>query len=138
MSRTILVTGGNRGIGLEIARVMANSGDKVAVTYRNGVPPAEFFGVRCDVTDRDDAERALAEVAQQFGPVQVLVANAGITKDALAPLMSEDAFRDVVETNPRGGVPLRPARRARDGAGPAGAHRLHVVGDGFPRLPWPG
>ncbi|MET9446541.1 3-oxoacyl-ACP reductase FabG [Streptomyces cinerochromogenes] len=99
MSRTVLVTGGNRGIGLEIARVMANSGDKVAVTYRNGEPPAEFFGVRCDVTDRDDTERALAEVAQQFGPVQVLVANAGITKDALAPLMSEDAFRDVVETN---------------------------------------
>ncbi|WP_338784209.1 3-oxoacyl-ACP reductase FabG [Streptomyces sp. DG1A-41] len=99
MSRTVLVTGGNRGIGLEIARVLASSGDKVAVTYRNGEPPAEFFGVRCDVTDREDTERALAEVAQQFGPVQVLIANAGITKDALAPMMSDDDFRGVLETN---------------------------------------
>ncbi|MEV6809037.1 3-oxoacyl-ACP reductase FabG [Streptomyces sp. NPDC017248] len=99
MSRTVLVTGGNRGIGLEIARVLASSGDKVAVTYRSGEPPAEFFGVRCDVTDREDSERALAEVAQQFGPVEVLVANAGITKDALAPMMSDDDFRGVLETN---------------------------------------
>ncbi|GGY87685.1 SDR family oxidoreductase [Streptomyces nitrosporeus] len=99
MSRTVLVTGGNRGIGLEIARTMADAGDKVAVTYRTGEPPADFFGVRCDVNDADDAQRALAEVVQQFGPVQVLVANAGVTKDALAPLMAEEDFRSVLETN---------------------------------------
>ncbi|MFE4453037.1 3-oxoacyl-ACP reductase FabG [Streptomyces sp. NPDC056796] len=99
MSRTVLVTGGNRGIGLEIARTMADEGDKVAVTYRTGEPPSDLFGVRCDVTDPADAERALADVAKQYGPVQVLVANAGITKDALAPLMPEDDFRSVLETN---------------------------------------
>ena len=99
MSRTVLITGGNRGIGLALARSFAAGGDKVAITYRSGEPPEGLFGVRCDVTDPEAAERAVAEVEAQFGPVQVLVANAGITRDGMAPMMREEDFEDVIRTN---------------------------------------
>ncbi|GAA3505062.1 3-oxoacyl-[acyl-carrier-protein] reductase [Streptomyces prasinosporus] len=99
MSRTVLITGGNRGIGLAVARAFSADGDKVAVTHRTGEPPEGLFAVRCDVTDRDSAERAVSEVEAQYGPVEVLVANAGITRDGLAPAMRDDDFEDVLQTN---------------------------------------
>ncbi|MBZ4019422.1 3-oxoacyl-ACP reductase FabG [Streptomyces purpurogeneiscleroticus] len=99
MSRTVLVTGGNRGIGLAIARSLAANGDKVAVTHRSGEAPEGLFSVRCDVRDPEAARRVVAEVEAQYGPVGVIVANAGITRDALAPTMSEKDFEDVIETN---------------------------------------
>ncbi|KES06228.1 3-oxoacyl-ACP reductase [Streptomyces toyocaensis] len=99
MSRTVLVTGGNRGIGLTIARSFAENGDKVAITHRSGEAPEGLFGVRCDVRDPEAARRAVNEVEAQYGPVGVLVANAGITRDALAPTMREEDFEDVIGTN---------------------------------------
>jgi 3-oxoacyl-[acyl-carrier protein] reductase len=99
MSRTVLVTGGNRGIGLTIARSFAENGDKVAVTHRSGEAPEGLFGVRCDVRDPESARRAVAEVEAQFGPIAVLISNAGITRDALSPIMREEDFTDVIETN---------------------------------------
>ncbi|MER7048028.1 MULTISPECIES: 3-oxoacyl-ACP reductase FabG [Streptomyces] len=99
MSRTVLVTGGNRGIGLTIARAFAENGDKVAVTHRGGDAPEGLFGVRCDVTDPEAARRAVAEVEAQYGPVGVLVSNAGITRDGLAPVMRDEDFEDVIQTN---------------------------------------
>ena len=106
MSRTVLVTGGNRGIGLAVARAFADAGDKVAVTYRSGPPPEGLFGVRCDVTEPDTIPDAIAEVEAQYGPVEVLVSNAGITRDALGIVMSEEDFSDVVETNLTGAFRL--------------------------------
>lgn len=99
MSRVVLVTGGSRGIGLACARRFAEMGDRVAVTYNSSAPPAEFFGVRCDVTKADDVEAAFAAVEEHFGPVEILVSNAGITKDTLLLRMSEDDFTRVVDAN---------------------------------------
>ncbi|MEU3558208.1 3-oxoacyl-[acyl-carrier-protein] reductase [Streptomyces fragilis] len=104
MSRSVLVTGGNRGIGLAIARAFAQAGDKVAYTYRSGEPPAELadlgcLAVRCDITDSEQVEQAYKEVEERHGPVEVLVANAGITKDQLLMRMSEEDFTSVVDTN---------------------------------------
>jgi 3-oxoacyl-[acyl-carrier protein] reductase len=111
--RSVLVTGGNRGIGLAIARAFAESGDQVAVTYRSGEPPEGLFGVRCDVTDAASVDRAFSEVEEKQGPVEVLVANAGITKDQLIMRMSEDEFSSVVDTNLGGS--WRVAKRAAKG-----------------------
>lgn len=99
MSRSVLVTGGNRGIGLAIATAFADAGDKVAITYRSGEPPAGFLAVRCDITDPEQVEQAYKEVEAQHGPVEVLVANAGITKDQLLLRMTEDDFTSVLDTN---------------------------------------
>ncbi|MFE0178859.1 3-oxoacyl-ACP reductase FabG [Streptomyces sp. NPDC059002] len=99
MSRTVLITGGNRGIGLSIARSFAEHGDKVVVTHRSGEPPEGLAGVRCDVTDSASLERGVEEVAERFGPVEVLVANAGITRDGLSPMMREEDFTEVIDTN---------------------------------------
>ncbi|MEV4092054.1 3-oxoacyl-ACP reductase FabG [Streptosporangium saharense] len=104
MSRSVLVTGGNRGIGLAIARAFEEAGDKVAVTYRSGEPPEGLFGVRCDVTDSASVEAAFEEVKAQQGAVQVLVANAGTTRDNLFMAMSEKDFADVIDTNLMGAV----------------------------------
>ncbi|MFI8288393.1 3-oxoacyl-ACP reductase FabG [Streptomyces sp. NPDC085614] len=106
MSRTVLISGGNRGIGLAVARAFTEAGDKVAVTYRTGEPPEGLFGVACDVTDEESVKRTVAEVEAQYGPVQVLVANAGITRDGLLPMMSEADFRDVIDTNVLGAFRL--------------------------------
>jgi 3-oxoacyl-[acyl-carrier protein] reductase len=97
VSRSVLITGGNRGIGLAVARSFA--GDKVAITYRSGEPPAGFFAVRCDVTDTGSLEQAFAEVKAQQGPVEVLVANAGMTRDNLFMAMTEEDFAQVIDTN---------------------------------------
>lgn len=111
--RCVLVTGGNRGIGLAIARAFVAAGDRVAVTHRSGEPPEGLFGVRCDVTDAASVEAAFAEVEKELGPVEVLVANAGITKDQLIMRMSEEDFADVVATNLAGS--WRVAKRASKG-----------------------
>jgi 3-oxoacyl-[acyl-carrier protein] reductase len=97
--RVVLITGGSRGIGLACARHFAELGDNVAVTYNSSPPPPEFFGVKCDVTDTAQVDAAFTAVEAHFGPVQVLVSNAGITKDTLLLRMSETDFADVVNAN---------------------------------------
>ncbi|HET7690547.1 MAG TPA: 3-oxoacyl-[acyl-carrier-protein] reductase [Nocardioidaceae bacterium] len=113
MSRSVLVTGGNRGIGLAIARAFADAGDNVAITYRSGEPPAGFLAVKCDVTDQASVDAAFAEIEAAQGPVEVLVANAGITKDTLVLRMSDDEWDAVLDTNLTGS--FRVARRAAKG-----------------------
>jgi 3-oxoacyl-[acyl-carrier protein] reductase len=110
VTRSVLVTGGNRGIGLAIARAFSAAGDKVAITYRSGEPPEGLFGVRCDVTDQAAVEAAFDSVESQHGPVEVLVANAGITRDTLLLRMAEDDFTAVLDTNLTGSY--RVAKRA--------------------------
>ncbi|MEV4178572.1 MULTISPECIES: beta-ketoacyl-ACP reductase [unclassified Nonomuraea] len=110
MARSVLVTGGNRGIGLAIARELAAAGDAVAVTYRSGEPPEGLFGVRCDVTSTADVEAAFEKVEAEHGPVEVLVSNAGITKDTLLAMMKEETFTDVIDANLTGAY--RVAKRA--------------------------
>ncbi|MEU4382503.1 beta-ketoacyl-ACP reductase [Micromonospora echinofusca] len=110
MARTVLVTGGNRGIGLAIAQAFAKQGDRVAVTHRSGEPPEGLFGVRCDVTDSASVDAAFTAVEAEFGPVEVLVANAGITDDTLLLRMSEEQFTRVLDTNLTGA--FRCAKRA--------------------------
>jgi 3-oxoacyl-[acyl-carrier protein] reductase len=99
MSRSVLVTGGNRGIGLAVARAFAEAGDKVAVTYRSDAPPEGLLGVKCDVTDPTSVTTAFDEVRERQGPVEVLVANAGVNRQALFLGMPEETFRDVIDTN---------------------------------------
>ena len=113
MSRSVLVTGGNRGIGKAIAEAFVANGDQVAVTYRSGEPPSGVLGVRCDVTDPEAVEAAFAEVEAAHGPVEVLVANAGITKDTLVLRMSEEDWGAVLDTNLTGS--FRVAKRAAKG-----------------------
>ena len=97
--RVVLITGGSRGIGLACARHFAELGDNVAVTYNSSPPPPEFFGVKCDVTDTAQVDAAFTAVEAHFGPVQVLVSNAGVTKDTLLLRMGEADFADVVNAN---------------------------------------
>ena len=118
MSRSVLVTGGNRGIGRAIAEAFVAQGDHVAVTHRSadlaeGDLPAGALGVRCDVSDPASVDAAFAEVEQAHGPVEVLVANAGITHDTLLLRMSEDDWSSVLETNLTGS--FRVAKRATKG-----------------------
>jgi 3-oxoacyl-[acyl-carrier protein] reductase len=111
--RSVLVTGGNRGIGRAIAEAFAANGDDVAITYRSGQPPDGFLAVRCDVTDPASVDAAFAEVEERQGPVEVLVANAGITKDTLVLRMSEQEWSSVIDTNLTGS--FRVAKRAAKG-----------------------
>jgi len=98
VSRSVLVTGGNRGIGLATARALADTGHRVAVTVRGDAPDG-LLAVRCDVTSADEVDRAFAEVEEHQGPVEVLVSNAGITDDGLLLRMREEQFTRVVDTN---------------------------------------
>jgi len=113
MSRSVLVTGGNRGIGKAIAEAFVAQGDQVAITYRSGEPPEGMLGVRCDVTDAESVEAAFTEIEAAHGPVEILVANAGITADTLLLRMSEDDWSSVLETNLTGSFRL--AKRAAKG-----------------------
>jgi len=99
VSRSVLVTGGSRGIGLAVARAFAESGDRVAVTYRGSAPPVGLFGVRCDVTSGADVDAAFHAVEAEHGKVEVLVSNAGIAKDTLLLRMDEETFTSVLDTN---------------------------------------
>ena len=110
MGRSVLVTGGNRGIGLAIARRLASDGDSVTVTSRSGEPVEGLSVVQCDVRDTASVDAAFTAIEQEQGPVEVLVANAGITADQLLALMKEDAFTDVLDTNLTGAY--RVAKRA--------------------------
>jgi len=94
-----LVTGGNRGIGLAIAQAFAKQGDRVAVTHRGSNPPADVFGVRCDVTDSAQVDEAFSAVEAELGPVEVLVNNAGITRDAMFHKMTPAQWSEVIGTN---------------------------------------
>jgi 3-oxoacyl-[acyl-carrier protein] reductase len=113
VSRSVLVTGGNRGIGLAIATAFREAGDQVAVTYNSSEPPAGFLGVKCDVTDAEQVDAAFDTVQEQQGPVEVLVANAGITRDTLLLRMSDDDWDAVIQANLTGA--FRVARRAAKG-----------------------
>ena len=98
--RVVLVTGGARGIGLACARRFEQLGDRVAVTYRSSPPPERLFGVKCDVTSTAEVDAAFGAVEDEFGgPVEVLVSNAGVTKDTLLLRMSEEDFTSVVDAN---------------------------------------
>jgi 3-oxoacyl-[acyl-carrier protein] reductase len=114
----VLVTGGNRGIGAACVRWFLANGDQVATTYRSAEPPAgpeghdaaRFLAVPCDVTDGEAVDAAFATIESTWGPVEVLVANAGITRDGLMLRMSEDAFTEVIDANLTGS--FRVAKRA--------------------------
>jgi beta-ketoacyl ACP reductase len=110
VSRSVLVTGGNRGIGLAVARRLAADGHKVAVTHRGSGAPDGLFGVQCDVTDSATVDAAFTEVEAHQGPVEVLVANAGVTADMLIMRMSEEQFHKVIDANLTG--VFRVAKRA--------------------------
>jgi 3-oxoacyl-[acyl-carrier protein] reductase len=98
--RIVLVTGGSRGIGLACARRLAAGGDRVAVTYNSSPPPDGLFGVQCDVTDSAQVDAAFAAIEEHFGgTVEVLVSNAGVTKDGLLLRMTEDDFAAVIDAN---------------------------------------
>jgi 3-oxoacyl-[acyl-carrier protein] reductase len=99
VSRSVLVTGGSRGIGLAIARAFAAQGDKVAVTYLSSDPPEGLLGVKCDVTDAAQVDAAFTEIEAEHGPVEVLVSNAGMTADTLLLRMDEQQFESVLDTN---------------------------------------
>lgn len=99
MSRVVLVTGGNRGIGLAIARELSQAGHTVVVTHRSGEPPEGLHGVQCDVTDSAAVDAAFSQVESEHGPVEIVVANAGMTQDGLLMRMPEDAFTGVVDAN---------------------------------------
>jgi NAD(P)-dependent dehydrogenase (short-subunit alcohol dehydrogenase family) len=99
VTRSVLVTGGNRGIGLAIARAFAAQGDRVAVTHRGSGAPEGLFGVECDVTDSAAVDAAFTAIEAEQGPVEVLVSNAGMTDDALLLRMSEEQFTRVIDAN---------------------------------------
>lgn len=113
MSRSVLVTGGNRGIGRAIAEAFLAQGDQVAVTTRNGGAPDGALDLRCDITDAAAVDQAFADAEAAHGPVEILVANAGITKDTLVLRMSDDDWAAVIDTNLTGS--FRVAKRAAKG-----------------------
>ena len=111
--RVVLITGGSRGIGLATAQRFKALGDRVAITYNSSPPPEGFFAVKCDVTSSADVDGAFKAVEQHFGPVEILVSNAGMTKDMLLLRMSEDDFTEVIDANLT--AAYRVAKRAAQG-----------------------
>jgi 3-oxoacyl-[acyl-carrier protein] reductase len=123
--RTVLVTGGNRGIGRAVAQAFAANGDRVAITHRGSGAPDGLFGVQCDVTSGEQVDAAFDAVEAEFGPVQVLVSNAGTTDDTLLLRMSEESFASVVDANLAGAY--RVAKRAAQGMLRARSGRMIFV-----------
>jgi 3-oxoacyl-[acyl-carrier protein] reductase len=123
--RTVLVTGGNRGIGYAIAEEFVALGHRVAVTARSGEGPAGSLTVRADVTDGASLDTAFAEVEEKLGPVEVVVANAGVTRDTLLLRMSDEDFTTVVDTNLAGA--FRVVKRASKGMLKAKFGRIILV-----------
>jgi len=111
--RVVLITGGSRGIGLATAQRFAALGDRVAVTYNSSSPPEGIFAVKCDVTSTTEVDAAFTAVEKHFGPVEILVSNAGMTKDMLLLRMSESDFAEVVDANLT--AAYRVAKRAAQG-----------------------
>lgn len=126
MQRVALVTGGNRGIGYAIAEELVSAGYKVAVTARSGQGPTGALTVVADVTDSSSLDLALSEVEQKLGPVEILVANAGITKDNLLLRMSEEEFEEVINTNLTG--VFRLVKRVTKGMLKAKFGRIILIG----------
>ncbi|MFC7430391.1 MULTISPECIES: beta-ketoacyl-ACP reductase [unclassified Agrococcus] len=125
MSRTVLVTGGNRGIGRAIATAFVDAGHRVAVTARSGEGPEGTLTVRADVTDAASIDAAFTQVEAELGPVEIVVANAGITRDTLLMRMSEQDFSDVIDTNLTGS--FRVVQRASKGMVRARFGRIVLV-----------
>ena len=125
-SSLALVTGGNRGIGLAIAQSLSKAGHRVVITYRSGDAPSEFLAVKMDVTSSESVETAFAEIEEKWGTPEVIVANAGITKDGLVLRMSDSDFEDVVNANLTGA--FRVARRATKGLLKLKRGRLIFIG----------
>lgn len=123
--RTVLVTGGSKGIGLATARAFAALGDNVAVTYNSSPPPDDVFAVKCDVTNQAEVDAMFSAVEEKFGPVGVLVSNAGITRDGLILRMAEADFADVVDANLTSAY--RVCKRAAQGMIRARAGRIVLV-----------
>lgn len=113
MSRSVFVTGANRGIGLATARAFAKNGDRVAAGYRGGKPPEDLFVVRCDVTDAATVDEAFRATEAEHGPVEVVVANAGIMRDRFALATSDESFAELIDTNLSGA--FRVAKQALSG-----------------------
>ena len=126
MSSLALVTGGNRGIGLAIAQSLKNSGFDVVVTHRSGLAPEGFKSVIMDVTNTQSVDRAFDEIEKEWGLVEIVVANAGITKDGLVMRMSDEDFETVIDANLTGA--FRVARRATKGLLKLKKGRLIFVG----------
>ena len=113
MSSVALVTGGNRGIGLAVAQSLAAAGHDVVITYRSGTPPVGFKSVIMDVTSTESVDKAFDEIESAWGIPEIIVANAGITKDGLVMRMSDEDFESVIDANLTGA--FRVARRATKG-----------------------
>ena len=121
-----LVTGGNRGIGLAIARSLQSQGHRVVITFRTGTPPAGFDAVQMDVTDGQSVEAAFAKIESEFGQPEIIVANAGITKDTLVMRMADEDFESVINANLTGA--FRVAKRATKGLLKLKKGRLIFIG----------
>ena len=121
-----LVTGGNRGIGLAIARTLQSQGLRVVITYRTGTPPTGFDAVQMDVTDGQSVDAAFAKIETDFGQPEIIVANAGITKDTLVMRMSDEDFESVINANLTGA--FRVAKRATKGLLKLKRGRLIFIG----------
>ena len=126
MSSIALVTGGNRGIGLAIAGALQTTGFDVVITYRSGDAPAGFKSVKMDVTSEESVDAAFTSIEEQWGIPEIIVANAGITKDTLVLRMSDEDFTSVIETNLTGA--FRVAKRATKGLLKLKSGRLIFVG----------
>lgn len=124
--RTVLVTGGNRGIGRAVAERLHADGHRVAVTHRGSGAPEGLFGVQCDVTDPDSVDAAFTAVEAEYGPVEVVVSNAGTTEDTLLMRMKDEQFTSVVDANLSGA--FRVAKRASRGMLRARFGRLIFIG----------